>query len=49
MTRKDFNAIAAALKASNAPLNVVEAIADVCAQSNSRFNCDRFIEASTND
>jgi DNA-binding FadR family transcriptional regulator len=45
MTRKHFEAIAAALKASNASMATVQAMCDVLAGMNPRFDTQRFIAA----
>ena len=47
MTRKDFEAIAKALREAEAGEEVVRAMAAYCATTNPRFDKQRFIEAST--
>ena len=46
MTRKHFEAIAAALKASKASMATVQAMCDVLAGMNPRFDRQRFLEAA---
>ena len=45
MTRKHFQAIAQALKDSQAPINVCSAIASQLSQFNGQFNKDKFMTA----
>lgn len=47
MTRQHFQALADALRASNAPGNVRDAIACTLASFNPRFDRERFIRAAT--
>lgn len=49
MSRKDFEAIAAALRESRATEEVVRAMAAHCATTNPRFDKARFIEAATRE
>ena len=46
MTRKHFDAIAEALRATNASNQTIEAMALVCAHFNTNFQYDKFLEAS---
>ena len=47
MTKKDFEAIAEVLNANAAPLSLVLDFADMCEESNPRFNRALFVQAST--
>lgn len=49
MTRKHFVAIAAALAETGASIETVKAVALVLAETNSRFDSDRFILAALSD
>ncbi len=46
MTRKDYIAIAAILRAQNAPISMVEAFADLFAADNPRFKRETFFKAA---
>lgn len=47
MTKRDFEAIAHTLNANVAPLALVSDFADMCEETNPRFDRQRFIIAST--
>ena len=46
LSRKNYVAIAAALKASQASIETVKAVAEVFEQDNPRFDRDRFLSAA---
>ncbi len=45
MTRKDYEMIASALRASDAPENVCRVVASTLAEENPRFDSGRFMSA----
>ena len=49
MTRKDFAAIAEALRKSSAPVATILAIARVCRESSASFNREKFYSAAINN
>lgn len=44
MTRKHYNAIAAALRSSNAPMDTIYSVADALRGTNDRFDRAKFID-----
>jgi hypothetical protein len=49
MTRRDYEALAEVLFQTSASLRTVEAVADVFAKDNPRFDRDLFVSKSTDD
>jgi hypothetical protein len=47
MTKRDFIAIAAVLNANVAPLSLVSDFADMCEDTNERFDRQKFVVAAT--
>jgi hypothetical protein len=47
MTKQHFEAIANVLNANNAPLSLVLDFADMCEESNPRFDRTKFVQWST--